>query len=77
MNLHVLANDIAITDPQVSLLPVVRLVLRRPAERSAGMDLVVFADLGPAGELGVRHDPRATANLNRPFDHHVSSDLHV
>src|SRR5262245_14850731 len=39
------------------------------------MDFVVFADLRPASQIGMRHDSRATLDPNRAFDDHVRSNL--
>src|SRR4026207_1372446 len=77
MNLHIFSNDVASAYPKISLLAAVSFVLGRPAERRAGMDLVIFANFRPAREVGVRHHARPAAYLNRPVDHHVGAYLNV
>ncbi len=75
MNLRIFANDVAVADPQISLLPLVGLVLRRCAERRARMDLVVCADLGQAREVGMGHHARAALDLDRTVDHDIGADV--
>src|SRR5262245_19602450 len=77
MDLHVLTKNIMVANMQEGLRARVGLVLRRTAQHSTWMDFVVFADIRPAGEAGVRHHAGATFDSNAPFDNNVRTDLDV
>ena len=77
MDLRVFTNDVASSDPKIGLLVAISFVLGRSAQRHARMDLVIFTDLRPAREVGVRHHPSPASYLDLPVDHDVGADLNV
>ena len=71
---RVLAEHVAVADAQERLRAAERDVLRHVADHRPAMDDVVGPDLRPAGDDGMRRDPRAGADSRGPFDHHVGPD---
>src|SRR5262249_60997207 len=75
VNLTVLANDIAVTDPEKTLPAFVGKVLGNMPDDCAHMDFVVLADFAIAGEHGVGQDPSAATDLYGAVDHDIRADI--
>ncbi len=73
----VLAEDVAVADPERGRLAPIPLVLGALAEHGAVADEVVPAHLHRPAEAGVRLDDRPLADPDRPLDDRVRPDLDV
>src|SRR5262249_42083539 len=75
MDLNVLAKNIASAYSEIGFFPFVTSVLGGITQDNTRMDFVVFTDLRPASQIGMRHDSCATLDPHRAFDDHVRADL--
>src|SRR3989337_105150 len=53
----------------------VRFGLWRVPQHRTRVNLVVCADLGPAGQISVRHHARASFDLDRALDYDIGADV--
>src|SRR5215467_15314907 len=77
MHLDMLAKDIVVTYFQIRFLAFVGFVLRRVTENGSRMNVIILADLGPTGYVGVRHNARATSHLDRPVNNDIRTNLNL
>src|SRR2546426_6175747 len=73
--LGVLAEHVAIADPESGQRSRIAEVLRLVAEYRSGVHDVVGAELGASGEVGAGHDPGPRSDAHRAVDDDVGADL--
>src|SRR5574341_1823887 len=77
MDLHILAEDIAVPDPEVAFFAAIGPVLWGVPKGGPRMDLVVLPYFSPSRKIGVGHNPGSTADLHRPVHHHIRADIDI
>ena len=75
MYLGVLAEHVAIADPESGQRSRIAEVLRLVAEHRSGVHDVVGAELGASGEVRAGHDPGPRSDAHRAVDDDVGADL--
>ena len=75
MNLNILAQDIVVSNPEISLCPSIGSVLRGVAENDPRMNFVLLANFGPTQNCGVGHNPALSTNPNRPIHYYKGTNF--